>query len=102
MRFEITTLLALASVPLASAKKGCATKPGWETSYTATGTADVAAAAATAKTSSPTSHVKGEAFDRIVFIWFENENFDLAAGDRKSSYLCFTQSSERDTQLTFR
>jgi acid phosphatase len=56
---------------------------GWETSYTATGTADVAKAAATAKTSSPTSHVKGKAFDRFVVIYFENENYDKAIGDRK-------------------
>uniref|UniRef100_A0A8H7NJH3 Acid phosphatase n=1 Tax=Bionectria ochroleuca TaxID=29856 RepID=A0A8H7NJH3_BIOOC len=53
----------------------------WETKYTATGAADVAAAAATAKTSSPTSHVKGKAFDRVVYIWFENENYEKAIGD---------------------
>jgi acid phosphatase len=56
---------------------------GWETAYTATGTAEVAAAAATAKTSSPTSKVKGKAFQRFVTIWFENENFDKAFGDRE-------------------
>ncbi|KAG6032971.1 hypothetical protein E4U40_005736 [Claviceps sp. LM458 group G5] len=54
---------------------------GWETRYTATGAADVAKAAETAKTSSPTSHVKGKAFDRFVVIYFENQNYDKAFGD---------------------
>lgn len=54
-------------------------------SPTATDTADVYAAQATARTSSPTSHVKGKAFDRYVSIWFENTDFDMAAADRKSS-----------------
>ncbi|CAM1506673.1 Fc.00g063140.m01.CDS01 [Cosmosporella sp. VM-42] len=54
---------------------------GWETKYTATASADVAAAAATAKTSSPTSKVRGKAFDRIAIIYFENENYDKAIGD---------------------
>jgi hypothetical protein len=49
---------------------------------TATGTADVAAAAATAKTSSPTSFVKGKAFDRFAVIWLENTDYDKAIGDR--------------------
>lgn len=52
-------------------------------SYTATGTAAVAAAQATAKTSSPTSHVKGKAFDRLAIIWLENTDYALAAGDRE-------------------
>lgn len=51
--------------------------------YTATATASVYAAQATAKTLSPTSHVKGAAFDRWVEIWFENTDYDKAAGDRK-------------------
>ncbi|TVY22668.1 putative acid phosphatase [Lachnellula hyalina] len=50
-------------------------------SPTATDTADVYAAQATARTSSPTSHVKGKAFDRYVSIWFENTDFDMAAAD---------------------
>lgn len=56
---------------------------GWETAYTATAASDVAAAAATAKTSSPTSHVRGKAFNRLVIVWFENENYDKADGDRE-------------------
>lgn len=52
-------------------------------SYTATSTADVYAAQATAKTLSPVSNVKGKAFDRIAIIWNENTDYDLAIGDRK-------------------
>jgi acid phosphatase len=51
--------------------------------YTATSTADVYAAQATAKTLSPVSNVKGKAFDRIAIIWNENTDYDLAIGDRK-------------------
>lgn len=54
----------------------------WETAFTATPAADVAAAAATAKTSSPTSHVRGKAFQRLIIFYFENEDYDKAAGDR--------------------
>lgn len=43
--------------------------------------ADVSAAAATALSSSPTSHVEGKAFQRYVSIWFENTDFDMAAAD---------------------
>lgn len=62
-------------------------------SYTATPTAAVNAAQATAKTSSPTSHVKGKAFDRIAIIWLENTDYDLAIGDRK----CATAPSKNIT-----
>jgi acid phosphatase len=57
------------------------------TQYTATGTADVAAARATAKTLSPVSHVKGHVFDRIAIIWLENTDYDLAAGDPNLAWL---------------
>ncbi|KAF6812227.1 acid phosphatase [Colletotrichum musicola] len=59
----------------------------WETAYTATGAADVAAAAATARTYSPTSHVKGKAFDRFVVIWNENTDYEKARGDPNLSWL---------------
>ncbi|KAK0386801.1 hypothetical protein NLU13_6637 [Sarocladium strictum] len=98
MRAQIASLLALASVPFVAANgEGCggASKTGWETVYTASGTADVAAAAATAKTSSPTSHVKGKVFDRIAFIWFENTDFNLAAGDPN-----FARYAEKGIKLT--
>ncbi|KAI2602790.1 phosphoesterase-domain-containing protein [Hypoxylon sp. NC1633] len=52
-----------------------------ENSYTATATRDVEQARATAKTLSPTSHVKGKAFDRLVVIWLENTDYDMAIGD---------------------
>ncbi|KAF2436728.1 phosphoesterase-domain-containing protein [Tothia fuscella] len=54
---------------------------------TATGTAEVAAAAATAKSSSPVSYVKGKAFDRIAIIWLENTDYDKAVGDPNLEYL---------------
>ncbi|EFY85134.1 hypothetical protein J3459_003942 [Metarhizium acridum] len=72
------SFLAVAGVVSATP---CKSQDGWETSYTATGTADVAKAAATAKTSSPTSHVKGKAFDRLAIIYFENQNYDKSFGD---------------------
>lgn len=49
---------------------------------TATSASDVAAAAATAKTESPTSNVPGKAFDRFVIIWLENTDYSAAAADR--------------------
>lgn len=57
------------------------------TQYTATGTAAIAAAKATAKTLSPTSSVPGKNFDRFVNIWLENTDFDMAAADRKPPLL---------------
>jgi hypothetical protein len=51
--------------------------------YTATASASIAAAQATALTSSPTSSVAGKTFDRFVQIFLENQDFDIAAGDRK-------------------
>jgi acid phosphatase len=75
MRFSIAvTAATLASVAIAS-----------PASPTATDTADVYAAQATALTESPTSKVKGKAFDRYVSIWFENTDYDKAAADRKLS-----------------
>ncbi|ROW03662.1 hypothetical protein VMCG_05365 [Cytospora schulzeri] len=56
-------------------------------SYTATSTAAVYAAQATAKTSSPVSNVKGKAFDRIAIIWNENTDYDLAIGDPNLAWL---------------
>lgn len=55
-----------------------------ENTYTATATSDVEKARATAKTLSPTSNVKGKAFDRLAIIWLENTDYDMALGDRKS------------------
>ncbi|KAI0394000.1 acid phosphatase phoa [Xylariaceae sp. FL0594] len=58
-----------------------------ENLYTATGTAEVAAAAATAVTTSPTSHVKGKAFDRFVTIWLENTDYEMAVNDPNLAWL---------------
>ena len=54
--------------------------------YPAPDAADVYAAQATAKTLSPTSHVKGAAFDRFVQIWLENTDYDSAKNDRELSF----------------
>ncbi|KAF4988002.1 hypothetical protein FGRMN_10050 [Fusarium graminum] len=88
MLFQSVTALAVAGLALghSSPKKD---KTGWETKYTATGTAEVAAAAATAKTSSPTSKVKGKAFDRIAVVYFENENYEKAFGDLTANFSWF-------------
>jgi len=48
---------------------------------TQTSTSAVYAAQATALTTSPTSHVKGKAFDRFVTIWLENTDFSMAMQD---------------------
>ena len=77
MRFSIG-ISAAALVAVAAAAPAPA-----PASPTATDPADVYAAQATAKTESPTSHVKGRAFDRYVSIWFENTDYDMAASDRK-------------------
>jgi acid phosphatase len=75
MRFSTSAAIAsLASVAIAAPATTAA-------SPTATDAADVYAAQATAKTESPTSHVKGKAFDRYVSIWFENTDYDMAAAD---------------------
>ncbi|KAI1102565.1 phosphoesterase-domain-containing protein [Jackrogersella minutella] len=58
-----------------------------ENTYTATATSDVAAARATAKTLSPTSDVKGKAFDRLAIIWLENTDYDMAIGDPNLAWL---------------
>lgn len=50
---------------------------------TATAASNVAQAAATARTLSPFSNVKGKAFDRFVVVWLENTNYDKASGDRE-------------------
>lgn len=55
------------------------------TMYTATASASIAAARATALTLSPTSSVTGKTFDRFVQIFLENQDFSIAAGDRECS-----------------
>lgn len=55
--------------------------------YTATASASVAAAQATALTLSPTSNVPGKTFDRFVQIFLENQDYNIAAGDPNLAYL---------------
>lgn len=76
MRFQGLSILALAGIVAAGECPA-----GAENKYTATATDAVYAAQATAKTSSPTSNVKGKAFDRIAIIYFENQNYDKSIGD---------------------
>lgn len=71
-----TTLVVAALVSIAAAAAPA--------SPTATDPADVYAAQATAKSESPTSKVKGKAFDRYVSIWFENQDFAIVQADRMS------------------
>ncbi|RMZ78141.1 hypothetical protein DV738_g4019, partial [Chaetothyriales sp. CBS 135597] len=59
----------------------------WVNQYTATDASDVYAAQATAKSSSPTSHVPGKVFDRFVVIWLENTDYTLAAADPNLAWL---------------
>ncbi|KKY18035.1 putative acid phosphatase [Phaeomoniella chlamydospora] len=92
--FKLAALAALTGIALAiPGKPG---KPGkqaptssidWADYYTATSTAAVYAAQATAKTSSPTSNVKGKAFDRFVVIWLENTDYDMAVADPNLAWL---------------
>lgn len=83
MRFSPEIILAtLATVALAVPTPA---------SPTATDVADVQAAQATAKSQSPTSKVKGKAFDRYVSIWFENTDYDMAAADREPPKIMFYQ-----------
>ncbi|KAI0553183.1 phosphoesterase family-domain-containing protein [Xylaria curta] len=57
------------------------------TMYTATASASIEAARATALTLSPTSNVKGKTFDRFVQIFLENQDYSIAAGDPNLAYL---------------
>lgn len=56
-----------------------------QTEFTSTAAADVAAAAATARTESTVSNVKGKAFDRILTIYLETTAFNNTIVDRTSS-----------------
>jgi acid phosphatase len=81
MRFS-TTLAAMALASIASAAPAPA-------SPTAIDPADVYAAQATAKSESPTSKIKGKAFDRYVSIWFENQDFDIVLADRMTFHCVY-------------
>lgn len=80
----VVVLLCLASLALSMVCKLQEMFPvKWEITYQANSTSDVAGATATAKSKSRASKVKGKAFDRIVFIYFENENYGKALSDRE-------------------
>ena len=66
---------------------------------TLTSPVDVARAAATARTNSPTSNVKGNVFDRIAIIWLENTDYDKAAGDRKEAVFFVSPASTRHANV---
>lgn len=85
MHSNLYLLATLAVLSGASAQSAPLPYLGTTAKNTATGTAAIEAARATAKTLSPTSNVKGKTFDRFVTVWLENTDFDMAAGDRESS-----------------
>jgi hypothetical protein len=53
--------------------------------HTSTASSDVEQARATAKTSSPTSNVKGKVFDRIMQIYLETTAYEDAIADCAST-----------------
>jgi acid phosphatase len=70
MLSSIILALALSSNVAFAATSSYPTKPPFSTIQPAL--TDIRAAQATAMPASPTSDVKGKAFDRIVQIWLEN------------------------------
>lgn len=53
--------------------------------FTSTASADVAAAAATARTESPVSNKNGKAFNRVLTIYLETTAFNNTVADRKAA-----------------
>jgi len=47
----------------------------------------IEASRATARTDSPTTFIKGKFFDRFLYIFLENTNYDSANGQRKFIFL---------------
>jgi acid phosphatase len=90
---RLPTVLAVASLSSVALAAPAPASP------TATDVADVYAAQATALTLSPTSKVKGKAFDRYVSIWFENTDYETAAADRKHSSYPFSQCAEKSALI---
>ncbi|KAF9890960.1 hypothetical protein FE257_005217 [Aspergillus nanangensis] len=58
-----------------------------QSQYTATGTAAIAAAQATARTLSPSSNIAGLTFNRFVQIFLENQDYSAAIKDTNLAYL---------------
>lgn len=76
VKMQLHLLAALAAAGLAAA----------QTEFTSTAAADVARAAATARTESPASNIKGKAFDRMLTIYLETTDFNTVE-DRKAAPL---------------
>ena len=85
--WQIVAFAAVFSTAFVQVGQCQGTSIDWTNKYTATASSDVAAARATALTSSPTSHVAGKAFDRFVTIWLENTDYTMASGDPNLAYL---------------
>lgn len=60
-----------------------------QTQFTSTAVADVASAAATARTEPPVSNKNGKAFDRVLTIYLETTAFQNAVADGKAVRLCY-------------
>ena len=88
-RFDFVVFGVTYTIVLGKMGAGQSTTTAVETMYTATAASSIAAAQATALTLSPASNVKGKDFDRFVQIFLENQDFDIAAGDRMSRYSIF-------------
>ncbi|KAK4935834.1 hypothetical protein LTR10_023199 [Elasticomyces elasticus] len=82
-----TSITKSSSSTTSSVSKTSTTSVDWVNKYTATAPADVLAAQATAKSSSPTSHVPGKAFDRFVVIWLENTDYNMSVADPNLAWL---------------
>jgi acid phosphatase len=75
--FILTAALAVAGVSAADPEPTYTTsRPPFSTIKPSL--SSIEAAQATVKPLSPTSNVKGVAFDRIIQIWLENTNFDVS------------------------
>lgn len=84
MRFSLVSAIAIVGVASSVAAQN-----------TATSTSAVEAAAATALTLSPTSHIQGKAFDRFVVIYLENTDQISAFEDREDSiHLCHVEVAD--------
>ncbi|PVH95944.1 hypothetical protein DM02DRAFT_689090 [Periconia macrospinosa] len=83
MLFRYLHLLALVSVAVAAPTKTASLA----VAQTSTDSAAIASAAATALTRSPTSNVKGKAFNRLLTIYLENTAYENAIVDANCNAL---------------
>lgn len=85
----LTVVRLVVAVPQLNARDGTPS-----VIHTSTASNDVAAAAATARTDSSTSRVKGKAFDRILQIYLETTAYENAISDCVYSWF-LTNNVER-------